>query len=126
MVTRYISPIFSIYPLDPNHLYNSSNILPVVILNVGKYAPKFTMGFSVMCGFSACEFGIIFVLRYFANREAQLDRREEEKRLSSDATAASTAASCARDEEERGITHVGDVPPRVSLKDLDQEVLEVK
>ncbi|KAJ9216640.1 hypothetical protein DTO166G4_1856 [Paecilomyces variotii] len=100
--------------------------LPVVILNVGKYAPKFTMGFSVMCGFSACEFGIIFVLRYFANREAELDRREEEKRLSSDATAASTAASCARDEEERGITHVGDIPPRSSLKDLDQEILEVK
>lgn len=43
--------------------------VPVVILNVGKYAPKFTMGFGIMSGISVIEFVMIFVLRYFVNRE---------------------------------------------------------
>lgn len=122
MAARYVSSIF-VFTLP--HYESILTIIPVVILDVGKYAPKFTLGFSVMCGFSACEFGIIFVLRYFAKREAELDRREEEKRLTGDAAPDAIASSHSRDAEERD-TPVGDIPPRLSLKDFDQEVLEVK
>lgn len=75
------------------------------------------MGFSIMAGISVLEFGIIFVLRYFANREAELDRREEEERL---------AAAAAQYEEDRDVPSVDEAPPRLSLKDIDQSVLEVK
>ena len=44
-------------------------ILLVVILNVGKYAPKFKMGFTVMSVLSVGEFSMIFVIRYFVNRD---------------------------------------------------------
>jgi ACS family pantothenate transporter-like MFS transporter len=40
----------------------------VVILNVSKYAPKFKMGFTVMSVLSLCEFGMIFVIKYFVDR----------------------------------------------------------
>ncbi|KAL4969802.1 major facilitator superfamily domain-containing protein [Aspergillus stella-maris] len=43
--------------------------VPVVILDTGKYAPKFTMGYSVMSGISVLQFAIIFVIRWFAQRE---------------------------------------------------------
>lgn len=45
--------------------------VPVVILNVGKYAPHFHMGFSVMSGISVLQFAMIFVLRYFVNRQTE-------------------------------------------------------
>jgi hypothetical protein len=44
-------------------------ILLVIILNVGKYAPKFNMGFTVMSVLSVGEFSMIFVIRYFVNRD---------------------------------------------------------
>ncbi|KAL2820914.1 major facilitator superfamily domain-containing protein [Aspergillus cavernicola] len=44
--------------------------VPVVILDTGKYAPKFTMGYSVISGISVLQFSMIFVLRYFAKKEA--------------------------------------------------------
>jgi hypothetical protein len=69
-----------------------------------------------MAGISVLEFGIIFVLRYFANREAELDRREEEKRLA--------AATSAQDEED--VPSLGESPSRLSLKGVNQSVLEVK
>ncbi|KAL2798660.1 major facilitator superfamily domain-containing protein [Aspergillus keveii] len=47
--------------------------VPVVILDTGKYAPKFTMGYSIMCGVSALQFAMIFVLRYFVNRQKEND-----------------------------------------------------
>jgi hypothetical protein len=31
------------------------------------------MGYSVMCGVSALQFAMIFVLRYFVNRQKELD-----------------------------------------------------
>ncbi|RDW87083.1 putative Major facilitator superfamily transporter [Aspergillus mulundensis] len=47
--------------------------VPLLILDTGKYAPKFTMGYSVMSGISVLQFGIIFVIRWFARREERLD-----------------------------------------------------
>ena len=43
--------------------------VPVLILNVGKYAPRFHLGFSVMSGISVAQFAMIFVLKWFAERE---------------------------------------------------------
>lgn len=43
--------------------------VPVVILNVGKYAPKFKMGFTVMSVLRVCEFGMIFVIKYFVDQD---------------------------------------------------------
>jgi ACS family pantothenate transporter-like MFS transporter len=40
-----------------------------VILNVGKYAPNFKMGFTVMSVLSVCQFGMIFVIKYFVDRD---------------------------------------------------------
>lgn len=40
-----------------------------MILNVGKYAPKFKLGFTVMSVLSVCEFGMIFVIKYFVDRD---------------------------------------------------------
>ncbi|KAL4882478.1 hypothetical protein BJY04DRAFT_187148 [Aspergillus karnatakaensis] len=51
----------------------------VVILDTSKYAPKFTMGYSIMSGISVLQFAMIFVLRYFANREKRLEVEEEER-----------------------------------------------
>ncbi|KAK1522574.1 DszA family Xenobiotic compound monooxygenase [Colletotrichum costaricense] len=44
-------------------------IVAVVILDVGKYAPSFHMGFSVMCGVSVLELSSIFIIRHFEKRE---------------------------------------------------------
>ncbi|KXH64791.1 major facilitator superfamily transporter [Colletotrichum salicis] len=50
--------------------------VPVVILDVGKYAPSFHMGFSVMCGVSVLELSSIFLIRYFENREVTKNDQE--------------------------------------------------
>ncbi|CAG9945696.1 unnamed protein product [Clonostachys rosea f. rosea IK726] len=42
--------------------------VPVLILDVGKYAPKFTMGFSVMCGISVLQFASIFIIKFVSER----------------------------------------------------------
>jgi hypothetical protein len=67
------------------------------------------MGFSIMAGISVLEFAMIFVLRYFAKREAELDRREEEENR-------------ARELEKDGVSE----PPRLDLKDIGEDVKEVK
>ena len=46
---------------------------PVVILNTSKYAPKFTMGYSVMYGVSLLQIVMIFVMRFFVNRDIARD-----------------------------------------------------
>jgi len=51
--------------------------VPVVILNVGKYAPRFHMGFSIMAGVSVLQFGMIFVIRYFVKRDEGLKKEGE-------------------------------------------------
>lgn len=51
--------------------------VPVVVLNVGKYAPKFKLGFQVMSALSVGQFLMIFVLRFFANREKKAERVRE-------------------------------------------------
>ncbi|KAF2026297.1 putative pantothenate transporter [Setomelanomma holmii] len=45
--------------------------VPVLILNVGKYAPRFPMGFAVMSGISVLQFSSIFIIRWFVKREAE-------------------------------------------------------
>lgn len=51
--------------------------VPVLILDVGKYAPRFRMGFGIMSGISVLQFFSIFLIRWFGNREAERDRAEE-------------------------------------------------
>ena len=46
-------------------------------MNVGKYAPKFHMGFSVMSGVSVLEFASIFIIRYFAKWEEKKTEAQE-------------------------------------------------
>ncbi|KAJ4263408.1 hypothetical protein NW762_006227 [Fusarium torreyae] len=43
--------------------------VPVVILDVGKYAPSFHMGFSIMTGISVLQFSSIFLIRYMTKNE---------------------------------------------------------
>lgn len=45
--------------------------VPLLILNVGKYAPRFKLGFSVMSGISVLQFASIFLVRWFARREVR-------------------------------------------------------
>ncbi|KAE9371716.1 putative allantoate permease [Stipitochalara longipes BDJ] len=54
--------------------------VPVVILNVGKYAPRFKMGFTVMSVLSVCEFAMIFVIKYFVDRDSRRDAAAESGR----------------------------------------------
>ena len=58
-----------------------TNDVAVVILNVGKYAPKFKMGFIVMSVLSVGEFSMIFVIRWFANREKRKASLKQEREL---------------------------------------------
>lgn len=51
--------------------------VPVLILNVGKYAPRFTLGFAVMTGLSVLQFASIFIVRWFAKRELSKERVDE-------------------------------------------------
>ncbi|EXJ88057.1 hypothetical protein A1O1_04984 [Capronia coronata CBS 617.96] len=50
--------------------------VPVVILDVGKYAPRFKLGFCVMSGISVLQFSMIFVLRYFVRRDKARKKQE--------------------------------------------------
>lgn len=47
----------------------------VVILDVGKYAPSFHMGFSIMCGVSVLELSSIFLIKHFEEREKAKEER---------------------------------------------------
>ena len=73
--------------------------VPVVILNVGKYAPRFHLGFSIMSGLSVLEFAMIFVLRYFVNRQ----NRDEElrKTIMEESEVTSEAQSSTDDRPEK-------------------------
>tara|TARA_R110002003_G_scaffold46_10_gene3808 strand:- start:18319 stop:18696 length:378 start_codon:yes stop_codon:yes gene_type:complete len=51
--------------------------VPVLILNVGKYAPRFHMAFAVMSGISVLQFASIFIIRWFGKREAERDQSHE-------------------------------------------------
>ncbi|SPO01829.1 uncharacterized protein DNG_04502 [Cephalotrichum gorgonifer] len=46
--------------------------VPVLILNVGKYAPRFHLGFAVMSGISVLQASSIFLILYFSKREKRL------------------------------------------------------
>jgi MFS transporter, ACS family, pantothenate transporter len=48
--------------------------VPVLILDVGKYAPRFHLGFCVLSGISVCQFAMIFVLRWFVKHDPQRGR----------------------------------------------------
>jgi ACS family pantothenate transporter-like MFS transporter len=52
--------------------------VPLLILNVGKYAPAFTMGFGVMAGVSVLEFAMVFVLRALVKWEQKEISRKEQ------------------------------------------------
>lgn len=43
--------------------------VPVLILNVSKYAPRFHLGFSIMSGVSVLQLLSIFLIRWFASQE---------------------------------------------------------
>ncbi|KAK1841703.1 pantothenate [Colletotrichum chrysophilum] len=49
--------------------------VPVVVLDVGKYAPSFHMGFSIMCGVSVLELSSIFLIKHFEEREKAKEER---------------------------------------------------
>ncbi|KAF4922151.1 Pantothenate transporter liz1 [Colletotrichum fructicola] len=49
--------------------------VPVVILDFGKYAPSFHMGFSIMCGVSVLELSSIFLIKHFEQREKAKEER---------------------------------------------------
>lgn len=52
--------------------------VPVLILNVGKYAPRFKLRFCVMSGISVLEFASIFLIKDFAEREEAKNKSEQE------------------------------------------------
>jgi MFS transporter, ACS family, pantothenate transporter len=81
--------------------------VPLLILNVGKYAPRFHLGFSVMSGISVLEFAMIFVLRYFVKRE---DKQRQ---------AADDAATLAED----ALKHEDDSAPRTKTA-VDVDIRE--
>jgi ACS family pantothenate transporter-like MFS transporter len=45
---------------------------------VGKYAPDFKMGFSIMCGVSVLQFSSIFLVKFVSERYDTLKHSEEE------------------------------------------------
>ncbi|KAN0096657.1 putative allantoate permease [Hyaloscypha variabilis] len=51
--------------------------VPVIILNVGKYAPRFKLGFTVMSVLSVGEFTMIFVIKYFVDRDSRRAKAAE-------------------------------------------------
>lgn len=51
--------------------------VPVLILDVGKYAPRFHMGFSIMSGISVLQFAAIFLIRWFAKWEEKQEKESE-------------------------------------------------
>ncbi|KAK1624493.1 major facilitator superfamily domain-containing protein [Colletotrichum phormii] len=50
--------------------------VPVMILDVGKYAPSFYVRFSAMCGVGVLELSSIFLIRYFEKREVTKNDQE--------------------------------------------------
>jgi ACS family pantothenate transporter-like MFS transporter len=50
--------------------------VPVLILDVSKYAPRFHLGFSVMSGISVLEFASIFLILWFVRRDERNKERE--------------------------------------------------
>ncbi|KAK1659078.1 major facilitator superfamily domain-containing protein [Colletotrichum godetiae] len=50
--------------------------VPVVILDVDKYAPSFHMGFSVVCGVSVLKLSSIFLIRYVEKRKVTKNDQE--------------------------------------------------
>lgn len=50
--------------------------VPVLILNVSKYAPRFHLGFSIMSGVSVLQLSPIFLIRWFASREEKNGKKE--------------------------------------------------
>ncbi|KAF2644628.1 retrograde regulation protein 2 [Massarina eburnea CBS 473.64] len=51
--------------------------VPLLILDVGKYAPRFRLGFAVMSGIGVLQFSSIFLVRWFGKREAEKEKAEE-------------------------------------------------
>ncbi|KEF52947.1 uncharacterized protein A1O9_10853 [Exophiala aquamarina CBS 119918] len=51
--------------------------VPLLVLNVGKYAPRFHLGFSVLSGISVLQFTMIFVLRFFVKRQNRLEEMQQ-------------------------------------------------
>ncbi|EED16168.1 allantoate permease, putative [Talaromyces stipitatus ATCC 10500] len=43
--------------------------VPILILNTSKYAPKFTMGWSILTGISVCQLAMVFVIRWLVMRD---------------------------------------------------------
>lgn len=50
----------------------------VLILNTSKYAPKFTMGWSILTGFSACQLAMVFVIQWLVQRDKRRAREQED------------------------------------------------
>jgi hypothetical protein len=44
---------------------------------VGKYAPKFKMGFSIMCGVSALQFSAIFLVKFVSERYGTVKKSDD-------------------------------------------------
>ena len=59
--------------------------VPVLILDVGKYAPRFKMGFAVLSGISVLQFISVFLVRWFARREAEKEKRQQEEAVNGEA-----------------------------------------
>ena len=57
----------------------------MVILNVGKYAPEFKMGFSIMCGVSVLQFCAIFLIKFVSERYGTVKSPSDEHDEASDA-----------------------------------------
>lgn len=51
----------------------------VLILNTSKYAPKFTMGWSILTGFSACQLAMVFVIRWLVQRDKRRAREQQQE-----------------------------------------------
>lgn len=65
--------VTSSYPGALQKLNFIDIVLLVVILNVGKYAPQFKMGFTVMSVLSVGEFTMIFVIKWLVDRVRKRD-----------------------------------------------------
>jgi ACS family pantothenate transporter-like MFS transporter len=87
--------------------------VPVVILNVGKYAPRFHLGFSVMSGISVLQFTMIFVLRFFVQRQTKQEELQKTRAAEADVTGEQNRAYESESEASRkragGIEQMGEV-----------------
>lgn len=62
-----------------------------MVLDTSKYAPKFKLGFTVMSVLSVGEFVMIFVIRWFVNRDAK--KEKERERVEEELSVAGSAPS---------------------------------